>query len=297
MSFVRKIPFTTKEILDVFHEHNFKPMSLKELAEHLGLDLNTVGQRILRDDNVFFETIGKKPKIIKVREGLKEVVFYINDYKCFVCGKVFSPNELKVFYINDISEKEAQNEWNNMVPICMNCEKNPPKASLVHSKAESLNEKPENGRVTWEYIIVKVRTRMGLKQSDSKNPYLPFLAEMSTQNEDLFMYYEYTVLDGNNLHQDDNWHYLSKDEEKGIGKTARSLTNVLNHFGNMGWELVHVSEKNHCIPELEDFHGVYLKNVDSRYGNLSSKLKEFECIFKRENKNNQAINKKNLRPT
>lgn len=70
--------------------------------------------------------------------------------------------------------------------------------------------------------------------------------------------------------EDEEWRYLVDKKGK---ITSLDITDVLDHFGNDGWELVHMrplkKERRGWDVSLIPFDGIALDD-------------EFECIFKRQ---------------
>jgi hypothetical protein len=269
MSSKSKISKSTRDIISILIENGFSPMTLKDISKRMAalgneVELTALNQRIIRDQGGFFVSDEGKPKRVGLNINKTEIHVIRYRNRCQICGETKSSEKLEIRDVNRI-EEDVPTEWARRITCCHNCMQTPWEESKVlqRSKAKPLDEKRTGeskyeGSPRWEYLRVEIRQRF---QSTRKASLYTMLGSLSPPEG--FNYYAFR--DPN----DDEWRYLV-DNQKRI--TSIDITDVLDHYGNNGWELVHMRliGKDRRDPNAPLF---VFENMP---------LDEYECIFKRQ---------------
>ncbi len=257
-----RIKTPIKKIIDVFRKKNFIPLTIQQIATELGERENSINQCIIRDNNDCFETLKKKPRTIRLREGKEKIAFYLRDNQCHMCKKKTPPDNLQLHWLNP----RAQNKlaWNNLVALCTECAGKPfPKqGGGKKARAPKAQERPQ-----WEYKSILVRAQQGVEEKNVEYPGMPGFPMRQSLN---FIFYEYNEIDDINEIDDDQWFHLIDNDEKIISLT---FADILDDFGDDGWELAHIRD---IRPQNQQNTWDVLP-----WGN-TNKDQTWECILKRQ---------------
>ena len=229
MRSINEIPDGIKRILDTFNFYKYIPLTLQNLSNYLNEDEGTINQRILRSKNKYF--IGKgKPKIITVR-GVKPVVCYRYMNKCNSCRKDFDDENLtiKKFDLHD----EYENHIENLYPVCNSClKKSIKEIDTIPIKVGANRTFSYKGR-KWEYKQILI------KRENSFNP---------NRNPEHLDYYSFIEVNDEIFVPDDNWCHLSFiNKNKQEKKVSTGIMEILNYFGEDGWEIISIENKQYLI--------------------------------------------------
>ncbi len=224
-----KIPKSIRQIIDVYIKTNFRPYTYKKLADRLNLDPNTVVQRINRNPD-YFEIVGDKPKIIKLRKDLEENYFYRDKNTCQICQKKKEPNKLLI-RLKDPYLKDDHN-WDNVITCCQDCKDINIIKKLSYKKKI---EKIGTGNYIWEYKEIEIR-----EIYKEKNPYMElYFPDFKESESEYVHYYEFNELNGQ------GWYHIIDDNNE----ICKYLSDILNYFGSQGWELMTIKQDP---PEISD---------------------------------------------
>lgn len=226
------IPKSIREIIDVFSWSNFRPFTYKQLSRTLDIDPNTLVQRINRNSN-YFEIKGDRPKIIKLRKDLDDIYYYRDKYTCQICNKKNEPNNL-ITRLKDPYMKDKEN-WENVITCCQKCKD----INLIKKLSfKKKNKAISLGNFIWEYKEIEIRE---IKRE--VNPYLKlYLPELKQSEKEYIHYHEF------NEHNGQGWFHIINDKNE----ICEYFSDILNFFGNEGWELIKIKP---YIGEYEEFYG------------------------------------------
>ena len=249
MSVEHKLTSSIKQIIDLFQKHNFQARTLQQISAELQEKENTINQRIIRDENYFFHSEGSKPKIITINIHRPEILAHIYHNQCQSCKKTFKTALLKTYYKDGNKNSRT---WGNVEPVCEECYiKLQKPQNLNQSKNTNPKKDPQQKQPAhkWEYKRVRIKTELQPTET-----YFVF----NDNEQDEFPLTDYFWL-----------------EDKGE-IDSYDLTDILNYFGQMGWEMVGFRDLSKKAPQnvfsiIENFEPYY----DPRY-------LELECIFKRQ---------------
>ena len=217
-----KIPKSIRQIIDEFIWSDFRPFTYKMLADRLRRESNTIVQRINRNPK-YFEIIGDKPKIIKLNKDLEETYFYRDKNTCQICQKQKEPSELLI-RLKDPYLKDDHN-WGNVITSCQGCKD----INII----KKLSYKKKIGRIVtenyiWEYKEIEIR-----EIHQKKNPYLKlYYPDFQESEIEYDHYHEFNEFNGQ------GWYHIIDDDNK----RCEYLSDILNYFGNQGWELVTIKQ-------------------------------------------------------
>jgi len=265
MSF-NKIPKSVKEIIDVFIHYYFKPLTYKNISEVLKRDTNTIVQRVKRNEN-YFDISGKRPYKITLKKNIKEIYFYRDKNQCQICRKMFSPQKLLLRFKDPHMRNKY--EWNNGFTCCQECKD---KEIVKKTKKSRTPKNKAQKKDAWEYkeiYIKKIECNPIFQNSVLNHLQVkigswdqPYEENLSLSNGVDYDYYEFDELN------DKGWFHLTNDEND---ISSKSISDILNYFGDEEWELVSITLVSISKPMLLD----YVQSHEDRRGEL------YQCIFKR----------------
>jgi len=244
-----KMPFTiprsVTEIIELFIKYNFRPLTYNIIADLLRKNTNAIVQRIKRYPK-YFEITGKRPYNISLRKGLNFVIFYRDNFHCQICNKKYEMKHLIIrFKDPNLDDKY---DWNNCITSCKNCKD--VKITKYKSAKARKDEKP---RITWEYKEIRITKVSDFKFSENR------FAGIEDRS-----YFEYDELNGKGP-----FHLIDDDDEI----SSYKITDILDYFGDDGWELVNMSEIEY------NPYGFFPYSTITSYPSGSGE--EYFCIFKR----------------
>lgn len=212
------IPKSIRDIIDEYIWLNFRPFTYKLLSQRLNLDPNTIVQRINRNPE-YFEIEGDRPKIIKLRKNLPEIYFYRDKNTCQICQKKKEPSELLIRLKDPYLEDD--HNWNNVITCCQKCKDiNLIKKLTYKKKIERIG----TGNYVWEYREIEIR-----EIHKKKNPYMKlYFPDFKESEIEYEHYHEFNELNGK------GWYHIIDDNNE----RCEYLSDILNYFGNQGWELI-----------------------------------------------------------
>ena len=222
-----KIPNSIKEIIDEFIRFDFRPYTYNRLADRLNVEPNTIIQRINRNSK-YFEIKGDRPKIITLRKDFEDIYFYRDKNTCQICQKKKNPDELiiryKDPYLEEKNDLDYLHDWTNVITSCQDCKE----IDLI--KRLSYKKKPEHVSLdyVWEYKEIEIR-----EIHKKKNPYIELhLPGFKDKNPQYDHYHEVNETNGQ------GWYHIIDDNNE----RCEHLADILNYYGNQGWELVLVKQ-------------------------------------------------------
>jgi hypothetical protein len=234
------IPKSIRPIIDEFIYSNFRPYTYKDLAKRLGLETNTLVQRVNRNPD-YFDIKGDKPRIITLRKNIEEIYFYRDKNTCRVCQKKKKKEDLTIRFRDPYLKGKEKDNWNNVISSCQKCK------DIILIKKFSRTEIPKSltlGINAWEYKKIRIR-EVRKKINPHMKLYYPALEDNEMKIE---QYYEFDELRGQ------GWvHVIDDNNER-----CKQLTDILNYFGSHGWELVKFKEYMERFGEFEQPTGDYL---------------------------------------
>ncbi|MFX1500762.1 MAG: HNH endonuclease [Promethearchaeota archaeon] len=264
----KKIPKSVKEIVEVFIQYKFRPMTYKQISQVLNKDVNAIIQRIKRNEEGYFEITNKRPYQISLKKNVKEVYFQRDRNQCQICHKTFNPEKLVLRFKNPHLKNKYT--WNNGFTSCTGCKN---KQIAKKSKAKT-QKKQQQKQDIWEYKEIHIK-KLNLNNVIAQyiEDYLPQInfsdfgpfnanPPLSQENEMEEEHYEFDELNG------EGWFYLLDDDNQ---ISSFSITEILDHFGNEGWELVSLIEVNPGATTMAQFQAY-------------SQMEIYRCIFKRKKK-------------
>ena len=224
----KNIPNSIKVIIDEFIKFSFPPYTYKKLAYRLDIEPNTLVQRINRNSR-YFEIRGDRPKYITLRKDVKEIYFHRDKNTCRICQKKKDPNELLIRfkdpYLEEKNKLNNLHDWNNVITSCQECKG----INLV--KRLSYKKKPEYDSIDnyiWEYKEIEIRFI-----SKEKNPYSElYFPGLKVSEKQYEHYHEVNELNGK------GWYHIIDDNNE----RCKYFSDILNYYGNQGWELVLIKE-------------------------------------------------------
>ncbi len=223
------IPKSIRKIIDEYIYSNFRPFTYKILADYLRIDPNTLVQRINRNPN-YFQIEGDRPKIIKLRKDFDIIYFYRDKNTCQICQKKKEPSELLIRFKDPYLKDEEL--WDNVITCCQDCKD----INLI----KKLSNKPKNvdigsGNYVWEYKEIEIR-----HIHKKKNPYMKlYFPELKESEMEYVHYCEFDELNGQ------GWNHIIDDNNE----RCENRFDILNYFGNQGWELVTINQSPPDYPE------------------------------------------------
>lgn len=239
------IPKSIQQIIDEYIWSSFRPFTYKMLSDRLRRNPNTIVQRINRNPD-YFETIGDKPKIIKLNKDLEEIYFYRDKNTCQICQKKKEPSVLLI-RLKDPHLKEDHN-WDNVITCCQDCK------DINIIKKLSYRKKIKNistGNYIWEYKEIEIR-----EIQKKKNPYLKlYFPDFKESEMEYDHYHEFNEFNGQ------GWYHITDDNNE----RCEYLSDILNYFGNEGWELITIKQ---YPPDYEDAEWGNPRYVFKRRKNL-----------------------------
>ncbi|MHA1427460.1 MAG: HNH endonuclease [Candidatus Helarchaeota archaeon] len=257
------------QIFQVFVARNFEPLTIQEISKALKIDSNTITQRINRNER-FFDVLNKRPKKIRPKEGIDVLIFLKDGNRCQICQEKL-PNDLLITRPRKPNIPKPRNYY-NLITVCQKCKDKPLPKRLGKSRSTLKVKKSEiNG---WEYKQIRIIKREEARGNQAQfypmmnllgNP--EFYMQMGIQ---IIIYYEYNELDGKGW-----FHLIDNDNPDDI--ISRTIPDILNEFGDKGWELVFMREIN----STHQMQTVPYTIVSSNMYNQQSTMEEYECILKR----------------
>lgn len=238
------IPNSIKEIINEFISSGFRPYTYKKLAYRLDVEPNTLVQRINRNPE-YFEIKGDRPKIITLRKEIKEIYFYRDKNTCQICLEKKDPSEL-LFRVKDPYLEEKNNmvnldDWDNVITCCQVCK------DIDLLKKLSMKGKIEHigsGNYFWEYKEIEIR-----EVYKEKNPYHKlYFPDLKISEMKYDHYHEFNELKGQ------GWYHIINDNNE----RSEYFSDILNYFGNQGWELVLLKQDPPADPDEGWGHDRYL---------------------------------------
>ncbi len=257
-----RIKAPIKKIIDVFRQKNFAPQTIQQIAKELGEHENTINQRIIRDNNDCFETLKKKPRTIRLREGKEKIVFYLRDNQCHACKKKVPIEDLQIHLLNPRVQNKLA--WNNLVALCSECAGKPLPKQGAGKKAK---QPQRRDRPQWEYKTILIRAQQGVEEKDVEYQGIPGLNTKQSVN---FTFYEYNEIEDINEVDEEEWTHFVDDEEN---ITSLTIADILDDFGEDGWELAHVRDLRPQNPQ---------NTWDALQWGNANKEQVWECILKRQ---------------
>jgi len=231
------IPNSIKEIIDEFITTNFKQYTYKRLADRLSIDPNTLVQRINRRLE-YFDIVGNKPKIIRLKKDREDICFYRDKNTCQICLKKKDPRELLI-RVKDpfLEERDKTNNldnWDNVITCCQDCKD----INLIKRLSNKEKVHPiVSGNYRWEYKEIEIR-EVYRKQNPYHELYFPDLKVSEMKYEH---FHEFNERNGQ------GWSYIINDNNE----RCIYFSDILNYFGNQGWELVTMNIDPPEYPEDE----------------------------------------------
>lgn len=224
MTDVTNLPESILDIVKIFNRNDFRPLTLKEIADKMGLDSNTLNQRILRDKQGIFESEGK-PKKIWIKNNIAYIVHVNDGFKCRICRKEFSMKDLTVQ--TRLPGILPDDDYNNLASVCKHCLEHPSPADL--SRSVSSNKIKENWNENWfEYKQINLRYE-SYYETNNLHPN--------------FRYFTFQEVGyGNSEIEEDNWIRLAHKEDSKETIASREIVDILNYFGKTGWEVLKIED-------------------------------------------------------
>lgn len=216
------IPKSIRDIIDKYIWSNFRPFTYKMLSSRLNIDPNTLVQRINRNPK-YFEIEGDRPKIIKLRKDLPEIYFYRDKNTCQICQKKKESSELLI-RLKDPYLEDNHN-WDNVITCCQKCKDiNLIKKLTYKKKIEPIGI----GNYVWEYKEIEIR-----EIHKKKNPYMKlYFPDFKESEIEYEHYHEFNELNGQ------GWYHIIDNNNK----RCEYFSDILNYFGNQGWELIIIKQ-------------------------------------------------------
>jgi len=244
---LRSITPSIRQIIEVFEKHQFTTLTLQQLAKELDMKENTVNQRIIRDDNYFFQTRSTKPKIVALNAYRKEIMAKIYKNQCQRCKLKKKLEDLQVIYLDG---SKANKEISNLQVICKVCKsKKQPVPNSKAVKKSGISVKNPKKKSRWEYKRVMIRTEL-----NATPRYYKF-------NEDEFDEFP-----------PNKWFWV---EDKDGDIESLTLSAILDFFGNHAWELISLTDLSKKSPTSSTLVGnEILPFYDPRF-------ELYSCVFKR----------------
>lgn len=115
----KNIPQSIQDILDIFIRYNFTQFSYKTIADRLKIKVDTLIQRIRRNQEYFEIDDSQRPSQISIKKGVKELYFYRDKNKCQICQKVVNPRRLSLKFRNP--HQDGKYDWKNVLSVCDDC--------------------------------------------------------------------------------------------------------------------------------------------------------------------------------
>lgn len=207
---------STQEILTIFKKTNFQSLTLKQLSQSMkNLEEASIDQRIRREPDIF-EWTGK-PKKIRVKPKIPEVVFFKQVYHCLRCRKQFPEDQLVMTHVSlEINGVDIDN-YNNLAAICLNCANIVNDISEITTTPIDIEEIESYNGSKWEYKRVTVK-KGEIHQNGSLEP----------------SYYYVFQEDGANLRE---WKHIAQGDN--LNSVLKStIQNIMNYYGKQGWECI-----------------------------------------------------------
>ncbi len=219
---INKIPQSIREIINVFIRLHFESLTYNNISSSLNKDVNTIVQRINRHPQ-YFQIKEGRPNRITLKKGLKEIYFYRDKNQCQICRKTINSENLVIRH-KDPHMKDKF-DWENIVTCCDKCKD---KDLTKRSKRQPITKGKQI--YVWEYKEIKIREILRRRNFFNEIMYTGF-GELENQEDDEGDYFEFNELNGQ------GWFHLLDDNDK---KSSLTLADVLNYFGDQGWELVEI---------------------------------------------------------
>lgn len=223
-----KIPQSVQEILNIFIRFNFIRFPYKTLANELKLKIDTLIQRISRNNEYFEVDDSQRPSRISVKTGIREIYLYRDKNRCQICQKTVSPERLALKFRNPYQEDKY--EWMNVLSVCDEC------------KDKKIVK-----------IVKRVKEPRGFEY---KEIYIRWLSKKIPETDDYEHYYEFDEFDGSG-------YFPLIDENEKIA--SRTVADVLNYFGADDWEVVYIKKLiDFEHDELEDYQVIFKRKREER---------------------------------
>ena len=237
---------TTKEILKIFKNLHYPVLTLEQLGQHIkNLEQPSLDQRIRRNPDVF-EWYGK-PKRIRVKTKLSEVVFFTHNYICLRCHKQFPEDQLTVAHLS--FEIDDVDNYNNLTAICFDCAKIIYHVSDLTTIPITIDKVEQYDGAKWEYRRVTIK-KEEIHQKNAIDPMFYYVFQEDSDDSRVWK------------------HVALGDTLDAVVKST--IQDILNFYGKQGWECIQYTPP---LPPIEEVKSVHLPN---EFG------KETELIFKRE---------------
>ena len=196
-----KIPISIQELLDEFIRYNFYKIEYKRLAGALKKNVDTIIQRVKRNNEYFDIDDSQRPAIISVKKGVPEIYFYRDKNTCQICQKQVIPNELVLRFRNP--SKRDKYDWSNVLSVCNEC-KDKPIVKIKKQIKSPLRIEYKEINITWD-------------------------SELDEETGQWNSFLKFDELDGS------GYFPLLDSNEKIASKT---IADVLNYFAADDWEVM-----------------------------------------------------------
>ena len=250
------IPKSVKEIIQLSARFNFEPLTYKMIAELLGKDTNAIVQRIKRNPE-YFDLTNKKPFKITIKKGIDQVYFIKDKQQCQICRKMFKPDKLLIRF-KDPHMKDKYN-WKNVITCCKGCQDKEISKKTTKKGAKRSKRKG----VRWEYKeigIKRVEKERWVYSTRNRLAHMGSMVDAEEQEEEED-FYEFNEWNGQ------GWFHLTDDDNDTI--SSWSITDVLNYFGDDGWELIRIKEYEYEVFN-EERYNCFFKRRKTGDGNSGS---------------------------
>lgn len=210
------IPQSIQDILDIFIRFNFTRFPYKTIAERLKIKVDTLIQRIRRNQEYFEIDDSQRPSQISIKKGVKEVYFYRDKNQCQICQKVVNPERLSLKFRNPFQDDNY--DWKNVLSVCDDC-----KDKDIVKKIKRIKK---SGTIEYKEIrIIHVWKKI-------------------PNSDDYEEYYEFDELDGTGS-------FPLLDEHDKI--CSLTIADVLNYFAADDWEVIHIETISEEYSDYEDY--------------------------------------------
>jgi len=217
-----KIPPTIQELLNEFIRYNFYKIEYKRLAGALEKNVDTIIQRVKRNNKYFDIDDSQRPAKISVKKGVPEVYFYRDKNTCQICQKKAIPNELVLRFRNP-SQRDKFG-WSIVLSVCNECKDKP----IVKIKK-----------------IIKSPPRIEYKEI-----HIMWESELDDETVEWNSFLKFNELDGSG-------YFPLLDSNENIA--SKTIADVLNYFAADDWEVIHIEVPNDA--EYIDHYQVFFKRI------------------------------------
>jgi len=274
-----------KTIYRALIKNDFRALSIPDLIEATGYTVNNLNQIFNRYPEYFSIQGPRGNRNVQItKKHLNDAILLRDNYKCVYCGKGVTSETATIDHVTPVA-KGGTEEPNNLATACRACNDKKRNLDVINFVLKNFPKGQQEKIMARIKNITKISTEDSKKIKEMTETELNVLIRRNLR-EILSHKFEYITVElvqeyhsemGNSYPY---WAWKETDEDEfewftdDDGLPDSDIEDVLDYFGNEGWELVSM------IPEKNSGYGV-ITIGDVNSNEVWNFPTHFLCIFKR----------------